>query len=159
MLQTVRKCSKDAVLDASEIPDVLYSDVIKIIDSYLMRARTSSGWNMNGDPIPFDYGDNRSDVTVRYSLYCRRNLLSNRMAAVEEVIKTDKENGIPLVKNADLALVKESGLNFNVLCNFWLAAVDVTESDFPTSGKKNQSLVPKFLSRLLGLKPDQTTPV
>ena len=79
--------------------------------------------------------------------------------AVEEVIKTDKENGIPLVKNANLALVKESGLNFNVLCNFWLAAVDVTESHFPTSRKKNQSLVPKFLSRLLGLKPDQTTPV
>lgn len=48
--------------------------------------------------------------------------------------------------------MKEAGLNFNVLCTFWLGLVDVSENDFPSSqGNTSQSLIPKFLNRLLGL--------
>ena len=51
MLGTMRKFSKDALLDA---PDNLYADAIRSIDSHLIRARKFTGWHKG--LIPLNYG-------------------------------------------------------------------------------------------------------
>jgi len=47
--------------------------------------------------------------------------------------------------DAELVKAKESGLNFNVLCNIWLYDVGVNRQDFKAQD------VPRFLNRLLGM--------
>jgi len=147
MLTTIRKCSpNDAALD--DAPDNLYTDAVRVVDSYLARARDSRG-NWNTGLIPFDHGASPLDAMMVFFLSRRRGLASSRAAAIEKAIK-DGQN-TPILNEATLASAKEAGLNFNVLCNIWLCDVDVNEGDFPSMGKKSQSLVPKFLNRLLGL--------
>lgn len=146
MLKTIRSCSKDADLDA---PDNLYIDAIKMIDSYLVRARDSRG-NWSQGLVPFDHGAYPSDSVLFTVLSRRKSLVKKRVSAIEEAIKD--EQGTPSITEADVESAKEiDGLSLTCLFNFWLSDVDVNERDFPTTGKKSQSLVPKFLNRLLGM--------
>lgn len=138
MLSTIRKCSKKTD-DSLDVPDHLYVDAIKQIDSYLLRARTSDGWNQGY--VPADTAQ-RSDSVVRFILF-RKRFTRQRIIAIDEAIK----NGTSPVINVDE--LKSLGLNFNVICNLWLSDVDVNEKDFPTFGQKR--VVPKFLNRMLGL--------
>ena len=82
MIGTMRKCSKDAFLD---VPDNLYTDAIRSIDSYLVRARNSNGWHEG--PIPFNYGVEPFDGMMHNILSRRRALVKNRVAAIEAAIK------------------------------------------------------------------------
>lgn len=142
MLGAIRKCrSLKSNSESLDVPDHLYVDAIKSIDTYLHRARRPNGtWNEGF--VPFDEGSQRTDSTMRFILF-RRRFTHNRVAAIDEAIN----NGTtPMI---DVEELKAGGLNLNVLANLWLADVDVNEDDFPVAGKRH--LVPKFLNRLLGM--------
>lgn len=142
MLKTIRKCSSTkSDSESLDVPDHVYVEAIKLIDTYLLRARHPNGaWNQGF--IPFDVGTQRSDSTMG-SILSRKRFTHSRAASIDEAIKNGTSPTI------DVEGLKALGLNLNIIANLWLSDVAVNEDDFPVTGKKN--IVSKFLNRLLGL--------
>ncbi len=124
-----------------DVPDHVYVEAIKLIDTFLLRARHPNGtWNHGLNP--FDLGSQRSDSSMSFIL-SRKRFTHSRAVSIEEAIKNGTSPTI------DVEGLKALGLNLNIIANLWLADVDVNEDDFPVTGKKK--IVPKFLNRVLGL--------
>ena len=85
MLGTMRKFSKDALLDA---PDNLYADAIRSIDSYIIRARKSTGWHEG--LIPLNYGVEPFDGTMHNILSRRRALVKIALPPSKRLPRMDK---------------------------------------------------------------------
>jgi hypothetical protein len=136
MFSMIWTCSTVSVLESElgDTADKLYVEVLQIIDEHLIAAIDGdSDWEDN--LIPDDSTTIAEDTRsmMIYNLLtgrCRR-LAEDRVHAIKdgrsvvsymEALANGTEHSEAIKANLDdeLKRAKEAGLNFNVLCNFWL---------------------------------------
>jgi len=129
--------------EIGDTADNLYVEVLQIIDEQLTVALDGENdWGEN--LIPFDATtiaeETRSMMIYNLLTGCCRRLAEDRVHAIKdgrsvgsymEALTNGTEDSETIKANLDTELkrAKEAGLNFNVLCNFWLYDVGVMQTD------------------------------
>ena len=137
MFLMIWSCSTVSVLD-SEIGDTadnLYIEILQIIDEQLTAALDGESGAWEDYLIPYDATtiaeETRSMMLYNLLTGCCRCLAEDRVHAIKggrsiisymEALANGTEDSETIKSNLDTELkrAKEAGLNFNVLCNFWL---------------------------------------
>ena len=136
MYGMIFNCSTVEVLDSSieEEAEKLYVEVLKNIDEQLTAALdTGDDWEDNLIPYEATTIAEETHSSMLYNLLTGRckYLAAGRVHAIKDgrsipsymealASGTEDKEIIKSKIDAELKAAKESGLNFNVLCNFWL---------------------------------------
>lgn len=165
MLTKIWLCNDSTLTD---VPDSLFCEALKIIDSHLATVLEEVG--EDGDwrdgLVPYD-DDTRAMQTfcnMMESLLARpcKRLAENRIEAIKQGRNVAKyceslQNGTEtkeVIKpkiDEEVQAAKDAGLNFHALCFIWLFDVGVTRETCKAGRFRAAINVPKFLNRCLGM--------
>lgn len=137
MYEMIWGCSTVSVLDseALEGADKLFVEVLKDIDEQLIAAIDGESPDWEDNLLPYDAAsiEEETKSMLYYNLLTgrMRNLAEDRVHAIRdgrsivsymEALQSGEEDRdiIKAKIDAELKAAKDSGLNFNVLCNIWL---------------------------------------
>lgn len=163
MYEMIWECSTVSVLDDDtlETAEKLFVETLKAIDIQLAQALDGDSDNWEQNLIAFGATtiaeETHSAFLMNLLTGRLRRLAHDRVHAIKqgksiasymELLEsgTESKETVKLKIDEELKAAKDAGLNFNVLCNFWLYDVGVTSID-----KGKSSDVSRFLNRLLGM--------
>jgi len=136
MFLMIWSCSSVSVVDGEigDTADNLFVEVLQIVDEQLTAA-LDGGSDWENNLIPYD-ATTIAEETHSMMIYnlltgCCKRLAEDRVHAIKdgrstvgymEALANGTEDSETVKANLDTELrrAKEAGLNFNVLCNFWL---------------------------------------
>ncbi|KAL7535756.1 hypothetical protein ACHAXR_006716, partial [Thalassiosira sp. AJA248-18] len=159
MFGMIWNCSTVSVMETEDEDDKLYVEALRGIDIRLTEALEDGGdWEDNLVPYEVRTIAEETHAMLMYNLFTGRlkRLAHDRVHAIKDgrsiagymdslANGTETKESVKPMIDEELTKAKEAGLNFNVLCNFWLYDVGVMYSD------RKDSDVPRFLNRLLGM--------
>ena len=164
MYNMIWECSTVSVIELDDDANRLFVEGLKAIDEHLQDAMSCHGhWT---DNLSLHDTDSKEEMTyadlMRGLLLGRcKRLAQERVKAIEEGRSipsllqklADQSDDISSIKekiDAEIEASKSIGLNFTVLCNFWLYDVGILQ--FDSGGRSNKTRdVSRFLNRLLGM--------
>jgi hypothetical protein len=138
MFDMIWTCSSVCVIDSEigDTADTLYIEVLKMIEEELTAALDGGDGDWEDNlRLPYESmtvaEETRSMMIYNLLTGCCKRLSEDRIHAIKEgrtVVSymdaltngTEDPETVKANLNTELTRAKESGLNFNVLCNFWL---------------------------------------
>jgi len=138
MFAMIWTCSPVCVIDSEigDTADTLYIQVLKTIEEELTAALDGGDGDWEDNlRLPYESmtvaQETRSMMIYNLLTGCCKQLSQDRIHAIKEgrtvvsymdalINGTEDPETVKANLNTELTRAKEAGLNFNVLCNFWL---------------------------------------